>query len=98
MHSLLLLALVGLCSTMAFTSGVFGKFRMMFGSRPASQYPIYGAEELMRPKKHGTSDKPVQEALRWNCDRQKADKICNFNRHYGELSLAIGLVLCNNVF
>lgn len=29
---------------------------------------------------------PVQENLRWECDRQKADQICNFNRHYAEHS------------
>jgi hypothetical protein len=36
----------------------------------------------MKPKKHGTSESPVQDKLLWNCDRAKADKICNFNRHY----------------
>ena len=34
----------------------------------------------------GTSEVPVQENLRWNCDRKVADKICNFNRHYAEYS------------
>lgn len=29
---------------------------------------------------------PVQEELRWDCDRKKADEICNFNRHYAEYS------------
>lgn len=32
----------------------------------------------------GTSDTPVQENLRWGCDRKTADNICNFNRHYAE--------------
>lgn len=29
---------------------------------------------------------PVQSNLRWDCDRKKADEICNFNRHYAEFS------------
>jgi len=38
----------------------------------------------MSQKAHGTSDTPVQEALRWDVDQSVADKICNFNRHYAE--------------
>lgn len=34
----------------------------------------------------GTSETPVQENLRWSCDRSTADRICNFNRHYAEYS------------
>ena len=45
-------------------------------------FPIYGEESIMRPKAHGTSEKPVQENLRWGCDWKTADRICNFNRHY----------------
>jgi hypothetical protein len=41
--------------------------------------PIMGTEAIMSRKKHGTSDTPVQENLRWGCDRKKADEICNFN-------------------
>jgi hypothetical protein len=29
---------------------------------------------------------PVQSNLRWGADRQTADRICNFNRHYAEHS------------
>jgi hypothetical protein len=43
-------------------------------------------EGVMSRKKHGTSDRPVQEDLRWNCDRDTADRICNFNRHYAEFA------------
>jgi hypothetical protein len=39
-------------------------------------------EEVMSQKGHGTSEKPVQKNLRWNCDFETADRICNFNRHY----------------
>ena len=38
----------------------------------------------MSAKKHGTSATPVQANLRYNCDHDVADRICNFNRHYAE--------------
>ena len=38
----------------------------------------------MSQKKHGTSETPVQNDLRWKCDYETADRICNFNRHYAE--------------
>ena len=40
----------------------------------------------MKRKKHGTSNVPLQQDLKWNCDRKEADKICNYNRHYAEYS------------
>ena len=43
-----------------------------------------GDEEIMSQKAHGTSNVPVQANLRWNCDQETADRICNFNRHYAE--------------
>ncbi len=49
-------------------------------------FPIVGPDDVMRKKKHGTSDSPVQESLRWNISRSQADKICNYNRHYAEQS------------
>ena len=49
-------------------------------------YPVMGVEELMKPKEHGTSKTPVQQNLRYGCDVQVADRICNFNRHYAEYS------------
>merc|ERR1712176_1254721 len=42
--------------------------------------------DIMKPKAHGTSATPVQTDLRWNCDVQTADRICNFNRHYAEFA------------
>lgn len=48
------------------------------------QYPVMGDESIMSPKAHGTSETPVQEMLRYGCDHQLADRICNFNRHYAE--------------
>mmetsp|Transcript_32976 Transcript_32976/g.38382 ORF Transcript_32976/g.38382 Transcript_32976/m.38382 type:complete len:216 (+) Transcript_32976:59-706(+) len=45
---------------------------------------LLGDESIMSPKAHGTSETPVQENLRWDCDEKVADNICNFNRHYAE--------------
>ena len=45
-----------------------------------SKYPppcVMGDEAIMSPKDHGTSAVPVQQNLRWNCDRDTADRICN---------------------
>ncbi|KAG7360511.1 hypothetical protein IV203_035610 [Nitzschia inconspicua] len=40
----------------------------------------------MKPKAHGTSENPVQKSLRWNCDWDTADRICNYNRKWAEFS------------
>ena len=47
---------------------------------------VMGTEEMMADKKtgHGTSAVPVQKGLRWGCDVETADRICNYNRHYAE--------------
>lgn len=50
------------------------------------KYPVVADESIMWKKEHGTSSKPVQEKLRWKCDRGTADRICCFNRHYAEQS------------
>ena len=47
---------------------------------------VRGTEELMRPKAHGTCSQSVQRTLRWGCDRETADRICCYNRHYAEPS------------
>mmetsp|Transcript_30066 Transcript_30066/g.84859 ORF Transcript_30066/g.84859 Transcript_30066/m.84859 type:complete len:235 (-) Transcript_30066:121-825(-) len=54
--------------------------------QPGQKLPIPGTEELMSQKAHGTTDKAVQENLRWGCDRRVADNICSFNRHYAEFA------------
>jgi len=66
------------------TSQRFNVFNRLFGSAPNSEYPIMTGEETMSQKGHGTSKKPVQSDLRWGCDNETADRICNFNRHYAE--------------
>ena len=60
----------------------------VFGSTAAknSEYPVYAEESVMSKKAHGTSEKPVQKNLRWKCDYDTADRICNFNRHYAEFA------------
>jgi hypothetical protein len=35
----------------------------------------------MSQKAHGTSERPVQKKLRWNCDFDTADRICNFSTY-----------------
>ena len=55
---------------------------------------IPGNEEIMKPKEHGTSHTPVQSHLKWNCDWDTADRICNYNRHYAEYS---GYFLSDNI-
>ncbi len=52
---------------------------------PGALLPVPGDEAIMRGKAHGTTAEPVQQDLRWSCDRRTADKICSFNRHYAEV-------------
>lgn len=47
---------------------------------------VMGDESIMSKKAHGTSAVPVQDNLRWDCDKKTASNICNFNRHYAEHS------------
>mmetsp|Transcript_11137 Transcript_11137/g.15682 ORF Transcript_11137/g.15682 Transcript_11137/m.15682 type:complete len:169 (-) Transcript_11137:45-551(-) len=51
-----------------------------------NNFPMVGDESIMSPKKNGTSQTPVQQNLRWGCDRETAENICNHNRHYAEHS------------
>lgn len=55
-----------------------------FGTASSSKYPVVAEEVVMSGKAHGTSEKPVQKDLRWACDFETADRICNYNRHYAE--------------
>mmetsp|Transcript_6235 Transcript_6235/g.7186 ORF Transcript_6235/g.7186 Transcript_6235/m.7186 type:complete len:168 (+) Transcript_6235:101-604(+) len=48
--------------------------------------PVVADDSVMNPKAHGTSNVPVQKNLRWNCENDLADRICNYNRHYAEHS------------
>ena len=47
---------------------------------------VRGNEDIMAQKAHGTTQTPVQTNLRWDVQRDTADKICSFNRHYAEYS------------
>lgn len=58
-------------------------------SMSRNAYPppaVMGSESIMSKKAHGTSAVPVQKDLRWGCDFETADRICNYNRHYAEHS------------
>uniref|UniRef100_A0A7S4GHF2 Uncharacterized protein n=1 Tax=Eutreptiella gymnastica TaxID=73025 RepID=A0A7S4GHF2_9EUGL len=68
------------------SSRVLGLFGGLFGGGGDGKYPIYGDESIMSQKAHGTTEMPVQQDLRWDCDRQVADRICSFNRHFAEYS------------
>mmetsp|Transcript_7515 Transcript_7515/g.12522 ORF Transcript_7515/g.12522 Transcript_7515/m.12522 type:complete len:219 (+) Transcript_7515:107-763(+) len=45
---------------------------------------VMGDESIMSRKAHGTSEVPIQKDLRWDCNIQMADQVCNFNRHGAE--------------
>mmetsp|Transcript_15874 Transcript_15874/g.25182 ORF Transcript_15874/g.25182 Transcript_15874/m.25182 type:complete len:177 (+) Transcript_15874:36-566(+) len=51
-----------------------------------SQYPVIGNKAIMSKKKNGSTEEPVQEKLKWNCDRKIAVRICCHNRHFAENS------------
>lgn len=59
-------------------------FDFLFPKKEFAAPCVMGDESIMSPKAHGTSEVPVQKDLRWNCDAQIADRICNFNRHSAE--------------
>lgn len=42
----------------------------LFGTKSYGGDAVMGDESIMAPKAHGTSATPVQENLKWNCDRQ----------------------------
>jgi hypothetical protein len=46
--------------------------------------PIYGKEDIMSPKSHGTSDAPVQSELLFEVSNNLADRITNYNRRFAE--------------
>jgi hypothetical protein len=41
-----------------------------------SKYPIVADEEVMKPKAHGTSEKPVMKNLKWGADFQVPSSRC----------------------
>eukprot|EP00930_Biecheleria_cincta_P028503 TRINITY_DN19899_c0_g1_i2.p1 TRINITY_DN19899_c0_g1~~TRINITY_DN19899_c0_g1_i2.p1 ORF type:complete len:314 (-),score=60.95 TRINITY_DN19899_c0_g1_i2:62-958(-) len=54
------------------------------GPAPCICPPAPADESIMAQKGHGTSPTPVQQNLRWGCERKLADKICNYNRKWAE--------------
>jgi peptide methionine sulfoxide reductase MsrB len=57
-----------------------------FGGIESQHAVVLCCNSIMSRKAHGTSKTPVQKNLRWNCDYETADRICNFNRHGAERS------------
>jgi len=47
---------------------------------------VIGDESIMSKKSHGTCVAPVQENLRYGVDRDTADKISCYNRHFAEFA------------
>lgn len=47
---------------------------------------VMGDDSMMTSGIHGSSKVPLQNNLRWNCDRNVANNICNFNRKHAEPS------------
>jgi len=68
------------------TCFAIGSIRQLHNMANASKTVISGPESLMAKKAHGTCPGPVQENLRYDCDRAVADNISCFNRHYAEYS------------
>lgn len=46
---------------------------------------VYGSDDIMSQKDHGTTAASVQENLRYGVSRKLADKICSFNRVFAEM-------------
>lgn len=46
----------------------------------AKSYPLTCDSSVMCDKGHGSTKQPVQQNLRWGCDRDMADRLCCFNR------------------
>jgi hypothetical protein len=61
------------------SSNVQRRMFNFFGSARTGEYPIMAEESAMKQRGHGTSEKPVQKDLRWNCDNETADRICKRN-------------------
>ena len=60
-------------------NGTTKNITKMTNNTENEKLPIQGPESIMSKKEHGTSKTPVQKNLRWGCDFDTADRICNFN-------------------
>jgi hypothetical protein len=64
--------------------GIGEQFQVFEEEDPGQEKPLYGSKDIMKKKKHGTSEKPAMKNLRFGCEYKLADKICNYNRHFAE--------------
>jgi hypothetical protein len=64
------------CLSMSKAGDILEKIMGGIKSVVGLDYPgtVMGEESIMSPKEHGTSDTPVQQNLRWDCDRDTADR------------------------
>eukprot|EP01084_Bolivina_argentea_P198023 339224_1 len=76
---------IALCLTLIFIVFI-GVIIYTVSNRGACGDEACGDESLMSPKQHGTCTQTVQNPLRWNCNRDTADRICCFNRDSAENS------------
>jgi hypothetical protein len=83
MTALTLLAAVSPRPASAFVASSFARssqsrlflFDKLFSTGiQSTKYPIYAEEAVMSKKAHGTSEAPVQQNLRWNCEFETADR------------------------
>jgi hypothetical protein len=75
-----MLPIVAFGGFILFSTALFGGVVGSRSNQPCTAPCIPGTEDIMTQKEHGTSHTPVQENLRWKCDGDTADRICNFNR------------------
>ena len=73
-YSLITMLGMWLGAVFLLSSALLGNLPMVRSECSAPCVP--GSEDIMSPKAHGTSETPVQENLRWGCDRETADRIC----------------------
>jgi hypothetical protein len=81
-----LLALTSVSARNAPSAFITGAKHFRTTALNEQKLPIMADESVMDQKGHGTSEKPVMKDLKWGCDYDTADRICNFNRHYAEFA------------
>lgn len=77
------------CSAILILAMIIAIFVLLYptmASGCGSGDAVCGDASIMESKSHGTCVDTVQDPLRWNCDRDTADRICCFNRKYAEHS------------
>ena len=79
----------GCCVVSSIACAAVGSYGVLraFGTKAGNPKGYVSApDSLMHQRENGTCVGPVQDKLRFNCDRREANHICCFNRHYAEYS------------